>query len=60
MGSCIIGAFLNGYMIKMFGFRITFIVGLVMMNGFIFLSFFGHTVLIQTIGQAFCGYDRSR
>ena len=57
--SCIIGAFLNGYLIKMFGFRPTFFVSLAFMNGFIFLSFFGKTVLIQTVGQALCGYELS-
>ena len=41
----------------MFGFRPTFFVSLAFMNGFIFLSFFGKTVLIQTVGQALCGYE---
>jgi MFS transporter, SP family, general alpha glucoside:H+ symporter len=53
---CIIGAFLNGYLIKIFGFRPTFIAGLAFMCGAIFISFFGQTVLIQTVGQAMCGY----
>lgn len=57
--SCIIGAFLNGYLIKMFGYRPTFFVSLGFMNGFIFLSFFGESVMIQTVGQALCGYGNT-
>lgn len=48
---CIIGAFLNGYFIKLFGFRPTFIVSLGFMTGFIFISFFGTSVEVQTVGQ---------
>lgn len=52
---CIAGAFINGWAIKRFGFRPTFFVGLIFMIGFIFISFFGKTVLLQTIGQLLCG-----
>ncbi|KAG9258011.1 MFS transporter [Emericellopsis atlantica] len=52
---CIIGAFLNGFLIDRFGFRSTFLVSMAFMIAFIFLSFLGKTVLIQTVGQALCG-----
>lgn len=52
---CIIGAFLNGFMIKKWGFRWTFLVGLLLMIAFVFLSFFGNTVELQTVGQTLCG-----
>ncbi|CAG8264079.1 unnamed protein product [Penicillium salamii] len=51
----IIGAFLNGFIIHRHGFRFAFILGLIMMIGFIFVSFFGRTVGVQTVGQFLCG-----
>jgi SP family general alpha glucoside:H+ symporter-like MFS transporter len=51
---CIIGAFLNGYFVKYFGFKPTFLVSLVFMCGFVFISFFGKSVEMQTVGQVLC------
>jgi SP family general alpha glucoside:H+ symporter-like MFS transporter len=51
----IIGAFLNGLLIHRYGFRVAFMLGLALMIGFIFISFFGRTVEIQTVGQILCG-----
>ncbi|KAL4888884.1 general substrate transporter [Aspergillus ambiguus] len=52
---CIIGAFLNGYLIKHFGFKKVFMGALLSMCGFIFVSFFGKTVGVQVAGQVLCG-----
>ncbi|KAL3458764.1 general substrate transporter [Aspergillus heterothallicus] len=52
---CIIGAFLNGYLIKHYGFKRVFMGGLLCMCGFIFVSFFGKTVEAQVAGQVLCG-----
>ncbi|CAG8095053.1 unnamed protein product [Penicillium olsonii] len=49
----ILGAFLNGFIIHRHGFRFAFMLGLTMMIGFVFISFFGRTVEIQTLGQVF-------
>lgn len=54
-GGSIIGAFINGWASPRYGFRPVFMVGLFCMNAFIFISFFGKTIEIQVIGQAFCG-----
>lgn len=51
----ILGAFLNGFIIHRHGFRFAFMLGLTMMIGFVFISFFGRTVEIQTLGQVLCG-----
>ena len=51
----IIGAFLNGYLVKHYGFRKVFMGALVLMGGFIFVSFFGKSVGTQVIGQVLCG-----
>lgn len=52
---CIIGAFLNGYLIKHYGFKKVFLGGLFCMCGFIFVSFFGKSVGAQVAGQVLCG-----
>lgn len=55
MSGSFIGAFLNGFLIKHFGFKRVFMFGLVLMNAFVFFSFFGTTVQLQTVGQVLCG-----
>ncbi|KAL3471022.1 general substrate transporter [Aspergillus californicus] len=52
---CIIGAFLNGYLIKHYGFKRVFMGGLLCMCGFIFVSFFGKSIGAQVAGQVLCG-----
>ncbi|KAL4768443.1 general substrate transporter [Aspergillus nidulans var. acristatus] len=52
---CIIGAFLNGYLVKHYGFKKVFIGGLLSMCGSIFVSFFGKSVGAQVAGQVLCG-----
>ncbi|KAE8151579.1 general substrate transporter [Aspergillus avenaceus] len=52
---CIIGAFLNGYLIKHFGFKKVFTGAMFVMCAFVFVSFFGHTVALQVVGQVLCG-----
>ncbi|KAL5042400.1 hypothetical protein BDW71DRAFT_216998 [Aspergillus fruticulosus] len=52
---CIIGAFLNGYLVKHYGFKKVFMGGLLCMCGFIFVSFFGKSVGVQVAGQVLCG-----
>ncbi|KAL4812421.1 general substrate transporter [Aspergillus spinulosporus] len=52
---CILGAFLNGYLVKHYGFKRVFIGGLLCMCGFIFVSFFGKSVGVQVAGQVLCG-----
>ncbi|KAL4999843.1 general substrate transporter [Aspergillus recurvatus] len=52
---CIIGAFLNGYLVKRYGFKKVFMCGLLCMCGFIFVSFFGKSVGAQVAGQVLCG-----
>ncbi|PLB50651.1 putative transporter [Aspergillus steynii IBT 23096] len=52
---CIVGAFLNGYLIKHYGFRKVFMGALVLMCGFIFVSFFGKSLGVQVAGQVLCG-----
>ena len=51
----IIGAFANGIMIQRFGYRPSFLLGLVLMIAFIFVSFFGISVELQAVGQILCG-----
>lgn len=60
MAGSFFGALLNGIMIKGVGFRWSMIVGMVMMIAFPFLSVFGMSVEIQTVGQALCGYVQLR
>lgn len=52
----IVGAFLNGILLKRFGFKPVFLVSLILMVACIFPSFFGDTVAIQTVGQVLCRY----
>ena len=51
----VIGAILNGYIIQRFGYRPAFTFGVVLMSGFIFVSFFGMSVQLQAAGQILCG-----
>lgn len=55
MAGSFFGALLNGFMIKRIGFRWSMIIGMIMMIAFPFLSVFGESVEIQTVGQALCG-----
>ena len=55
MAGSFFGALLNGVMIKHLGFRWSFIIGMVMMIAFPFISVFGMSVELQTVGQALCG-----
>ncbi|KAK8004989.1 general substrate transporter [Apiospora arundinis] len=55
IAGCIIGVFVNGYLISHFGFRRVFLASLLLMTAFIFPSFFGKTPAIQTAGQVLCG-----
>ena len=51
----IVGAFANGLLVHRFGFRVSFLIGLVLMIAFVFVSFFGMTVELQAVGQILCG-----
>lgn len=51
----VVGAVLNGYVISRFGYRIAFMIGVVLMAAFVFVSFFGFTVELQAAGQILCG-----
>lgn len=51
----IIGALLNGFIIQRFGYRIAFMVGVLLMTAFILVSFFGMSVELQAAGQILCG-----
>lgn len=51
-----IGAMANGFMIQRFGYRPAFMIGLVLMISFIFISFFGMTIRLQAAAQILCGY----
>ncbi|KAK8037367.1 hypothetical protein PG991_000713 [Apiospora marii] len=55
IAGCIIGVFLNGYLISHFGFKRVFLASLLAMTAFIFPSFFGKSAAVQTIGQVLCG-----
>ena len=52
---CVVGATLNGWMIQRFGYKPVFMVGLILMNGFIFINFFGKSIELQTVGQVLSG-----
>lgn len=52
---CILGAFLDGYLVKHFGFKKVFTGAMFVMCAFIFVSFFGHTLGLQVAGQVLCG-----
>lgn len=51
----IVGALANGFIIGHFGYRTAFMLGIVLMALFVFISFFGMTVGLQTAGQVLCG-----
>jgi SP family general alpha glucoside:H+ symporter-like MFS transporter len=51
----IIGALANGFIIQRFGYRPAFLLGLVLMTAFVFVSFFGMSVQLQAVGQILCG-----
>ncbi|KAK8074145.1 hypothetical protein PG994_005044 [Apiospora phragmitis] len=55
IAGCIIGVFINGYLISHFGFRRVFLASLLLMTAFIFPSFSGTTPAVQTVGQVLCG-----
>lgn len=52
----IIGAMANGVIVQHFGYRPAFMIGLVLMIAFVFVSFFGMSVELQAVGQILCGY----
>lgn len=52
----IIGAVANGFIIQRFGYRPAFLIGLILMATFVFVSFFGMSVQLQAVGQILCGY----
>lgn len=56
MAGSFFGALLNGVLVKWIGFRWSFMIGMVMMIAFPFISIFGTTVELQVVGQALCGY----
>lgn len=47
--------YLNGYLIKHYGFKKVFMGGFLMMCAFVFVSFFGKSVGLQVAGQVLCG-----
>ncbi len=51
----IIGALANGYLIRRWGYKPAFIVGVSSMTAFVFVSFFGMSVELQAVGQILCG-----
>lgn len=51
-----IGAMANGFFIQRFGYKPAFMIGVVLMTSFIFISFFGMTIQLQAAGQILCGY----
>jgi SP family general alpha glucoside:H+ symporter-like MFS transporter len=51
-----IGALANGFFIQRFGYKPAFLIGLVLMISFIFISFFGMTIQLQAAAQILCGY----
>lgn len=51
----IVGAMANGLIIQRLGYRPAFLIGLVLMGAFIFVSFFGMSVQLQAVGQILSG-----
>lgn len=52
----IVGAMVNGYAIRKFGYKPTFIAAMCCMCGLIFIPFCGKSIELQTVGQVLCGY----
>jgi SP family general alpha glucoside:H+ symporter-like MFS transporter len=50
-----LGAAANGYLVHRFGYRPSFMLGLILMIAFVFVSFFGMSVQLQAVGQILCG-----
>jgi MFS transporter, SP family, general alpha glucoside:H+ symporter len=50
-----LGAAANGLLVPRFGYRLSFMLGLVLMISFVFVSFFGMSVELQAVGQILCG-----
>lgn len=53
---CVVGATINGWLVQRFGYKKVFMLALILMNGFIFINFFGKTIELQTVGQVLSGY----
>ena len=51
----IVGAMVNGFVISRYGYRVAFMIGIVLMAAFVFVSFFGFSVELQAVGQILCG-----
>lgn len=51
----IVGALANGFIIQRFGYKPAFALGIILMASFIFVSFCGMSVGLQTAGQILCG-----
>lgn len=51
----IVGALCNGWLIQRYGYRPAFMVGVILMASFVFVSFFGMSVELQAVGQILCG-----
>ncbi|CAI7675478.1 unnamed protein product [Penicillium pancosmium] len=51
----IVGALANGFIIQRFGFKPAFALGVLLMASFVFITFFGMSVGLQTAGQILCG-----
>lgn len=51
----IFGALANGFIVQRFGFKPAFALGVLLMASFVFVSFFGMSVGLQTAGQILCG-----
>ncbi|CAH0051999.1 unnamed protein product [Clonostachys solani] len=51
----IVGAILNGFVIQRFGYRPAFMLGVLLMASFVFISVFGMSIELQAVGQILCG-----